>query len=102
MIALWEKYSFEELKQILDESRSKKEFCIKLGYKRRESHALKKIEEKYPDLDFSILNNRKCNDLTGQKFGRLTVLERSENQGRYVRWLCQCECGNKKYLELQI
>ena len=34
-------------------------------------------------------------DLTGQTFGRLTVLKRAENSpsGR-SRWLCQCECGN--------
>lgn len=34
-------------------------------------------------------------DLTGQKFGRLTVLERSFNgrNGRGTAWLCKCECG---------
>lgn len=34
-------------------------------------------------------------DLTGRKFGRLTVLERVENHGRFVRWRCSCECGNE-------
>lgn len=36
-------------------------------------------------------------DLTGQRFGRLTVVKRSENnkQGS-VRWECLCECGNQK------
>ena len=35
-------------------------------------------------------------DLTGQKFGRLTVIERAENgkQG-HTYWLCKCICGNK-------
>lgn len=35
-------------------------------------------------------------DLTGQRFGRLVVLERASN-GSYqqTRWLCQCDCGNK-------
>ena len=34
-------------------------------------------------------------DLTGQRFGKLTVIRRAENgaSGR-VQWLCQCECGN--------
>jgi hypothetical protein len=35
-------------------------------------------------------------DLTGRRFGKLTVIRRAENNaanGR-VRWLCQCECGN--------
>lgn len=37
-------------------------------------------------------------DLTGQKFGKLTVLKKDENRktncGSY--WICQCECGNIK------
>lgn len=34
-------------------------------------------------------------DLTGDKFGRLTVLERAANQGQKTAWLCQCDCGNQ-------
>lgn len=42
----------------------------------------------------------KLNDLTGIKFGRLTVKERGEDQispsGRHrVMWDCICDCGNK-------
>lgn len=35
-------------------------------------------------------------DLTGQKFGRLTVLHRGEKteHGRSVKWYCLCDCGN--------
>ena len=36
-------------------------------------------------------------DLTGQKFGKLTVIEKSDKKtvsGR-AHWLCLCECGNK-------
>lgn len=40
--------------------------------------------------------SRKCVDLTGMKFGRLTVVERVENQGNHAMWLCECECGNMK------
>ena len=37
----------------------------------------------------------KFKDLTGQKFGRLTVIERAENdKSGNVRWRCRCECGN--------
>lgn len=37
-------------------------------------------------------------DLTGQRFGRLTVIERAENyvspKGRQAaRWTCRCDCG---------
>jgi hypothetical protein len=35
-------------------------------------------------------------DLTGKTFGRLTVVVRSENEGKSVRWLCKCECGREK------
>ena len=38
-------------------------------------------------------------DLTGRKFGRLTVVKRSENvKSGYVMsvaWFCICDCGNK-------
>ena len=34
-------------------------------------------------------------DLTGQKFNRLTVLNRAENKNGRVAWNCQCDCGNK-------
>ena len=38
-------------------------------------------------------------DLTGQRFGRLTVIERAKDyvqpNGRHiVMWLCKCDCGN--------
>lgn len=36
-------------------------------------------------------------DLTGQKFGRLTVIERTKNDpARAPRWVCRCDCGNEK------
>lgn len=35
-------------------------------------------------------------DLTGQKFGRLTVMERSgKNKFNYATWRCKCECGKE-------
>lgn len=36
----------------------------------------------------------KFQDLTGIRFGRLTVLERAENRGNRVCWRCKCDCGN--------
>lgn len=41
-------------------------------------------------------------DLTGQKFGRLTALHRLHNyhkKGTY--WLCVCECGNLKEINIK-
>lgn len=34
-------------------------------------------------------------DLTGQRFGRLTVLRRADNaKSGNARWLCRCDCGH--------
>lgn len=33
-------------------------------------------------------------DLTGQKFGKLTVLERDSQISYPTHWLCKCECGS--------
>jgi hypothetical protein len=34
-------------------------------------------------------------DLTGQKFGRLTVIRRGKAVARRVYWLCRCQCGKE-------
>jgi hypothetical protein len=34
-------------------------------------------------------------DLTGQNFGRLTVIERVTPVGVRPKWLCQCSCGEQ-------
>lgn len=46
-------------------------------------------------------------DLTGQRFGRLTVLSRAENiissNGRkYIAWNCQCDCGNQHIVKQEM
>lgn len=35
-------------------------------------------------------------DLTGQKYGLLTVIHEVTLRNRIRYWLCQCECGNQK------
>ena len=41
-------------------------------------------------------------DLTGEKFGKLTVLSRADDvyygNKPYIAWNCQCECGNQKVI----
>lgn len=34
-------------------------------------------------------------DITGQKFGRLTAINRAPNSGDRVKWLFKCDCGNQ-------
>lgn len=35
-------------------------------------------------------------NLAGQRFGKLQVLQRAENRKGRTAWLCQCDCGNTK------
>lgn len=44
-------------------------------------------------------------DLTGQKFGKLTVIEKTEphvtpSGSRQICWNCLCDCGNPKYIKV--
>lgn len=39
-------------------------------------------------------------DLKEKRFGKLTVIERTENIPKHhARWLCRCDCGNKHIVE---
>lgn len=41
------------------------------------------------------MNNFK--DLTGQRFGRWTVIKKSDIQDkRYIKWTCRCDCGTER------
>jgi hypothetical protein len=40
-------------------------------------------------------------DLTGMRFGRLTVIEQAENKGNARRWLCRCDCGGVRTVRIQ-
>lgn len=38
-------------------------------------------------------------DRKGQRYGRLVVLSRANNIGRFTAWLCRCDCGTKKIVQ---
>lgn len=38
----------------------------------------------------------KFENLAGQRFGKLLVIERAPNLGKYTAWLCKCDCGEFK------
>lgn len=44
----------------------------------------------------SGLNNKKCVDITNQKFGKLTALRIDPARKNRVFWMCQCDCGKQK------
>lgn len=37
-------------------------------------------------------------DLTGQRFGKLIVLEKGPKKGDKITWKCKCDCGNITYV----
>ena len=42
----------------------------------------------------------KYRDLSGQKFGKLTVIMcLGEEKGKHIKWLCKCDCGNEKIVQ---
>jgi len=41
------------------------------------------------------IHKKSANDLTGHRFGRLTVIERAGSQNKQPTWLCKCDCGNE-------
>jgi hypothetical protein len=42
-------------------------------------------------------------DLTGQRFGRLTVVSHiGTNKHRKALWLCRCDCGKEKVVNIQL
>lgn len=74
------------------EKRGKKTYCLVV------CPVCKK--EKWMRAD-NVKNAKSCGcgwklDLTDQRFGRLTVLEKAENYKNLTRWLCKCDCGNTK------
>lgn len=55
--------------------------------------------QKYAGRDYNKLK-RKSADLTGKRFGHLTVMCKAPKEFRpsitYI-WLCMCDCGNETY-----
>ena len=41
----------------------------------------------------------KAIDITGQKFGKLTVLEKAPSRSGKTYWKCQCDCGTIKDIQ---
>lgn len=51
-----------------------------------------KNREKAKELAYA-LGKKNFKDLTGQKFGELTVIKQGPYYQRQTQWWCQCECG---------
>lgn len=98
----WEKFSEQELKEIILNSSTYGEALKKLGYAASSSAQnkyIKEIANKY-DIPLTHFSTGGAIDLVGQTFGKLTVIRKveSKNKGR-ARFLCRCECGNVKEID---
>lgn len=88
----WEKFSEEEIKEFLQLSKTKKQFAEFLGYVTIHKNTWINIKNAFPEINFEIFNSG-LQDLTGKKFGRLTVLERDLSVKNRTKWFCKCDCG---------
>lgn len=52
-----------------------------------------KNREKARQLAYN-LGKKNFKDLTGQKFGKLTVIKQGPYYNNNIQWICKCECGN--------
>lgn len=43
---------------------------------------------------------KRCIDLSGQKFGKLTALKKTKMKSGCSYWLCKCECGVEKEISI--
>ena len=57
-----------------------------------------KNREKAKELAYA-LGKKNFQDLTGQKFGKLTVIKKSHQKNNKIFWLCKCDCGTIKAIE---
>ncbi len=63
-----------------------------MWYLQQNTHSVAATGER---AKYSMRHSTKKLDLTGEKYGRLTVLTPAENIGRRTAWLCRCECGKE-------
>ena len=75
-------------------SRHKPSHYNKLGM--NELNTPENSGEVYYEIPLYFEVMMKLKDLTGQKFGRWTVIERAASSKKQTRWLCRCECGTEK------
>lgn len=85
-------FSEEEIKKFLQLSKTKKQFAEYLGYVKIHKNTWTKIKSAFPEINFEIFKSG-LQDLTGKKFGKLTVLNRDLSVKNRTKWFCQCDCG---------
>jgi hypothetical protein len=102
----WEKFTKEQIEEIINTSNSNKEVAEKLGYSWKGAAAggaaiaLKKMYDKLDLHPIFLLEN----NLIGQRFGFLTIIDYIKSPpdgGKHPSVVCKCKCGNIKTIRLQ-
>lgn len=74
-----------------------KKICPICGKEFLSTRSILSKRDKYCSKECSY--KAKIKDLTGQRFGKLTVIEyKGSNKGTGSLWLCKCDCGNEKII----
>lgn len=74
-----------------------KKVCPICGQEFMSTRSIVSNRDKYCSKECSI--KARIKDLTGRKFGKLTVVEfKGSNNKTGALWLCKCECGNEKII----
>lgn len=65
---------------------------------------IKQINQGETGIKDVVQQQREYNarDLSGNKFGNLTILHRSKNPMMRNHWMCECQCGNLQLIETQM
>jgi len=59
----------------------------------RISNIIKKLESLLSKQKLEMSQKCGLKDETGKRYGRLTVIERTENYRTHAQWICKCDCG---------
>ena len=93
----------EDIKEIIRLYMEERLSLAKIGQKF--SVSPRPIKRILKENDITLRTNGESlrDDLTGKKFGKLTVLYLDPNYvpkaGRHAIWLCKCDCGNEISVE---
>lgn len=96
----WEKFSENELRDIVSNSKTYKEILEAIGYKTcgANNKYIRDFCQKY-DIDYSHLNQGKLIDLTDQVFGDMKVIsldqQKNHTKSQSAYWFCECQACNE-------
>lgn len=76
--------------------------CICGNYTEVNASDLKRKKTQSCGCLFKDTMKERFKDLTGRKFGRLTIIERDRSCINRTKWLCHCDCGNKRSIRSEV